>query len=185
MGQGAGPCSRWSCTFSMPVARRRVPVSSHDPRTTKRHSAPKPRARVARPVAARGTLRCGRLPQIRMTKRTLLTALIAVGLFLTGLGVAVVPASADQRTLLVTLLGGDQITVTVNVPAGTPVDRVKIPGVTKPIVSIQDVTAAPQPQPTAPPETATEAPAPTQPAAPPSSTGAPQVDAQQQTQQTT
>jgi hypothetical protein len=82
-----------------------------------------------------------------MHKRKLLIGLATAGLFLAGFGAATMPASAEQRTLLVTLLGGAQITVTVDVPPGTPVDQIKIPGVTTPIVAVQDVTPQQQPAP--------------------------------------
>jgi membrane-bound lytic murein transglycosylase B len=91
-----------------------------------------------------------------MYRRKLLIGLATAGLFLTAFGSAAGPASADQRTLLVTLLGGAQITVTVDVPAGTPVDQIKIPGVTTPIVSVQDITPQ-QPAPAQPPQPQPEA----------------------------
>jgi hypothetical protein len=82
-----------------------------------------------------------------MHKRKLLIGLATAGLLLAGFGAATMPASAEQRTLLVTLLGGAQVTVTVDVPPGTPVDQIKIPGVTAPIVGVQDITPQqPQPQ---------------------------------------
>jgi Transglycosylase SLT domain/Peptidase family M23 len=84
-----------------------------------------------------------------MHKRKLLIGLATAGLFLAGFGAATMPASADQRTLLVTLLGGSQVTVTIDVPPGTPVDQIKIPGITTPIVAVQDVTPQ-QPQQPAP-----------------------------------
>src|SRR5262245_44521473 len=86
---------------------------------------------------------------VRMHKRKLLIGLATAGLFLAGFSAATMPASAEQRTLLVTLLGGSQITVTVDVPPGTPVDQIKIPGVTTPIVAVQDITPQ-QPQQPAP-----------------------------------
>jgi soluble lytic murein transglycosylase-like protein len=54
-----------------------------------------------------------------------------------GVGAVVMPASADQRTLVVTLATGQKVTV--------PVDQIKIPGVSGGIVSVQDVTAPSQP----------------------------------------
>jgi hypothetical protein len=75
-----------------------------------------------------------------MHKRKLLIGLATAGLLLAGFGAATMPASAEQRTLLVTLLGGAQVTVTVDVPPGTPTDQITIPGVTTPIVSVQDIT---------------------------------------------
>jgi outer membrane biosynthesis protein TonB len=91
-----------------------------------------------------------------MYRRKLLIGLATAGIFLTAFGSAAGPASADQRTLLVTLLGGAQITVTVDVPAGTPIDQIQIPGVTTPIVSVQDITPQ-QPTPAQPPQPQPEA----------------------------
>jgi len=93
-----------------------------------------------------------------MHKRKLLIGLAVAGLFLAGFGAATMPASAEQRTLLVTLVGGAQVTVTVDVPPGTPVDQIHIPGITAPILSVQDITPAPQPQQT----TTSQSPAPVQ-----------------------
>ncbi len=93
-----------------------------------------------------------------MHKRKLLIGLATAGLLLAGFGAATMPASAEQRTLLVTLLGGQQVTVTVDVPPGTPVDQIKIPGITTPITSVQDITPPAQQQ---PPQQTT--PSPTQP----------------------
>ncbi|MEA2358574.1 MAG: hypothetical protein QOI62_1834 [Solirubrobacteraceae bacterium] len=81
-----------------------------------------------------------------MHKRKLLIGLTTAGLLLAGFGGATMSASAEQRTLLVTLVGGAQVTVTVDVPPGTPVDQIQIPGITSPIASVQDVTP-PQSQP--------------------------------------
>jgi murein DD-endopeptidase MepM/ murein hydrolase activator NlpD len=75
-----------------------------------------------------------------MHKRKLLIGLATAGLLLAGFGAATMPASAEQRTLLVTLLGGAQVTVTVDVPPGTPTDQITIPGVTTPIIGVQDIT---------------------------------------------
>jgi murein DD-endopeptidase MepM/ murein hydrolase activator NlpD len=99
-----------------------------------------------------------------MNKRKLLIVLATAGVALAALGPATKNASAEQRTLLVTLLGGAQMTVTVDVPPGTPVDQIKIPGVTTPIVSVQDIT----PNPASPPpaqEPPAQDPAPTAPPA--------------------
>ena len=87
-----------------------------------------------------------------MHKRKLLIGLATAGLLLAGFGAATMPASAEQRTLLVTLLGGAQVTVTVDVAPGTPTDQIQIPGVSAPIVSVQDVTPArPRPRRSPPP----------------------------------
>jgi murein DD-endopeptidase MepM/ murein hydrolase activator NlpD len=89
-----------------------------------------------------------------MHKRKLLIGLATAGLLLAGFGAATMPASAEQRTLLVTLVGGAQVTVTVDVPPGTPTDQIPIPGVSAPILSVQDITPAqpaPAPSQTQPP----------------------------------
>src|SRR4051794_24528849 len=78
-----------------------------------------------------------------MNKRKLLIALLVAGLFSAGLGMGVFPASADQRTFVVTLVTGQQVTVTMDVPAGTPLDQIHPPGITTPIASIVEVTAPP------------------------------------------
>src|SRR3954451_18757027 len=82
---------------------------------------------------------------MRSTKRRLLTGALAVAAVSVGVGSVVMPASADQRTLIVTLATGQKITVTVDVPPGTPVDQIQIPGVSGPVVSVQDITAPSQP----------------------------------------
>ena len=74
-----------------------------------------------------------------MHKRKLLIGLATAGAFSAGFGATVFPASAQPRTLQVTLLGGATIQVTVDVPPGTPLDQIAIPGVTLPIVSITEV----------------------------------------------
>jgi transglycosylase-like protein with SLT domain/peptidase M23-like protein len=99
-----------------------------------------------------------------MNKRKLLIVLAMAGVLLAALGPATKTASAEQRTLLVTLLGGAQMTVTVDVPPGTPVDQIKIPGVTTPIVSVQDITPQ-QPAPAPPAQQPAQDPAPASPPA--------------------
>src|SRR3954463_15802882 len=83
---------------------------------------------------------------MRITTRKLIIGLIGCAVFAAGIGASVLPASAEQRTLLVTLVTGQTLTVTVDVPPGTPIDQIKIPGITTPIASISEV-----PQPPAPP----------------------------------
>jgi murein DD-endopeptidase MepM/ murein hydrolase activator NlpD len=82
-----------------------------------------------------------------MNKRKLLIGLTTAGLFSAGFGAAVLPAGAQQRTLTVTLLDGQVITVTVDVPPGTPLDQIQVPGITTPIVSITDGVTPPPPAP--------------------------------------
>ncbi|MFL5845401.1 MAG: lytic murein transglycosylase [Solirubrobacteraceae bacterium] len=100
-----------------------------------------------------------------MNKHKLLIGLLVAGLFTAGLGAGVFPASADQHTYKVTFVGGTSTIVTLDVPAGTPVDQVTIPGVALPVLSIEDITPAsstPAPAPT----TATTPPATDEPATP-------------------
>src|SRR3712207_5791723 len=78
-----------------------------------------------------------------MTNGKTLAGLAAAGVFLAGFGGTVLPASADQRVLRVTLQGGEVVTVTVDVPPGTPLDQVQLPGVTGTVVTIEDITPPP------------------------------------------
>src|SRR3954471_22596113 len=96
----------------------------------------------------------------RMTKRKLAIALLATALAGAGVGASVMPASADQRTLVVTLATGQTVTVTVDVPPGTPVDQIHIPGISTPIVGVSEVS-----QPSPPPPADQPAPAPAPPSA--------------------
>ncbi len=73
-----------------------------------------------------------------MDKRKLLIGLTSAGALSVGFGAAVLPASAELHKLTVTLLGGETVNVTVDVPAGTPVNQIAIPGITTPILSIVD-----------------------------------------------
>src|SRR4051794_13380403 len=92
----------------------------------------------------------------RMRNRKLAMGVIATAVFGAGVAISVLPASApaDPRTLVVTLATGQTLTVTVDVPPGTPLDQIKIPGISTPIVGISDVSpppsSAPADQPTVP-----------------------------------
>src|SRR3954466_8344960 len=52
-----------------------------------------------------------------MRRRKLLIGLMSAGAFTAGFGAAVFPASAQLRTITVTLLGGETVTVQVDEPA--------------------------------------------------------------------
>src|SRR3954447_18851332 len=78
-----------------------------------------------------------------MHKRKLLIGLLVAGLFTAGLGAGLVPAAADQRKFQITFAGGTTTVVTLDIPAGTPLDQVTVPGVSLPIVSIQEITPPP------------------------------------------
>ena len=74
-----------------------------------------------------------------MNRRTkLITGLATAGVVSAGFGAAAMPAGADMRVLTVTLLGGAKITVTVDVPPGTPLSQIHIPGVDLPVVAVTD-----------------------------------------------
>ena len=75
-----------------------------------------------------------------MKRRKPYTALALTGAVATIVAFSAAPASAAQRTFVVTLLGGAQVTVTVDVPPGTPVDQITFPGIDLPVVSVQEVT---------------------------------------------
>jgi hypothetical protein len=70
-----------------------------------------------------------------MKRRKGIIALIAAT---AGLGVAAIPASAELHSLTVVLITGERIQVTVDVPPGTPVNQVKIPGITGTIRDVID-----------------------------------------------
>ena len=86
-----------------------------------------------------------------MTGRKLLIALAAAALYAV---VLVASASAEMHRVQVTLVTGQVITVTVDVPPGTPVQQVQIPGLPAPVQDIVDLgpvaTPTPVPVPTVP-----------------------------------
>jgi transglycosylase-like protein with SLT domain len=99
------------------------------------------------------------------------TALALTGAVASTVAFTAAPAYAVPRTFVVTLLGGSQVTVTVDVPAETPPSAISFPGVDLPVVSVQEVTPTPVPSPT---PTVTAPPLPTlTPTTPPSSTATP------------
>src|SRR3954466_2255224 len=85
-----------------------------------------------------------------MQNRPIAIALAASALYS---GVLVATAKADMHYVRVTLITGQQLTVTVDVPDGTPVDQVQIPGLPAPVPSSVDLGSAegtPTPTATAP-----------------------------------
>src|SRR5688572_4877256 len=69
-------------------------------------------------------------------------------------GVFVTAAHAEMHYVRVTLVTGQQLTITVDVPPGTPVDQLQIPGLPAPIASIVDLGSVES----TPAPTATQAP---------------------------
>ena len=83
-----------------------------------------------------------------MKKRKLFGSLLVAGVLAVGLGGSILPAGAQPRTFLVTLVTGQTIPVQLAVPPGTPVGDVQIPGISVGVVSIEEVGAqAPAPTP--------------------------------------
>src|SRR4051812_45666936 len=111
-----------------------------------------------------------------MTSRRPVAIALATSAFYAG--IFVTNAKAEMHYVRVTLVTGQQLTITVDIPPGTPVDQLQIPGLPAPVASIVDLgstdstptpTAAPtvavtvQPTPTATPSpkpTATATPKP-------------------------
>src|SRR3954466_15068331 len=122
-------------------------------------SRPEPRARVP-PGAERG-LRCACAGVGSPMKRKLVIGLVAAGLFLTGFGGAVLPASADPHQFVLKLANGASVRWTGE-PGSAP-STITVAGIAIPVVSVQDLGAAVQ---QVTPTVATPPPAPA-PAAPP------------------
>jgi murein DD-endopeptidase MepM/ murein hydrolase activator NlpD len=99
-----------------------------------------------------------------MTGRKLLIALLAAALYAV---VLVASASAELRQVRVTLVNGQTLTLTVDVPPGTSVQDLQIPGLPAPVQEIVDLgpvatpTATPTPTVTATPEPPASTPTPT------------------------
>src|SRR6476619_460570 len=73
-------------------------------------------------------------------RRKLTFAALTIALFLAGFAVASFPALAELRTITVTLVGGQQIVTTVDVPPGPPTSPLKLPEIPAPIAGIHDGT---------------------------------------------
>ncbi|HEX4109199.1 MAG TPA: lytic murein transglycosylase, partial [Solirubrobacteraceae bacterium] len=72
-----------------------------------------------------------------MVGRRVLMGLATLGLAGTmGGTLLAASASAELDTLTVTLLGGAQVSVTVDVPPGTPVDQIKLPSLPLPVIAV-------------------------------------------------
>jgi murein DD-endopeptidase MepM/ murein hydrolase activator NlpD len=87
-----------------------------------------------------------------MRRRKLLIGLMSAGAFTAGFGAAVFPASAQLRTITVTLLGGQTVTVQVDAPADAPTDSAALPGASTPVGADATDTAT-DAAPSAPPVT--------------------------------
>src|SRR3954452_12336378 len=95
-----------------------------------------------------------------MTSRRPFAIALAASAFYAG--IFVTDAKAEMHYVRVTLVTGQQLTITVDIPPGTPVDQLQIPGLPAPIASIVDLGSTDStPTPTAAPTVAATA-APTQ-----------------------
>jgi murein DD-endopeptidase MepM/ murein hydrolase activator NlpD len=88
--------------------------------------------------------------------------IIAVIVASVGLGIAALPAQAELHSVTVVLVSGQRITKTVDVPPGTPVSSIQIPGITGAIAQVIDNGVIATPTPSAAPAV----PVPTVPAVP-------------------
>src|SRR3954447_19459117 len=87
------------------------------------------------------------MPSRRPVAIALATSAFYAGVFVTN-------AHAEMHYVRVTLVTGQQITITVDIPPGTPVGQLQIPGLPAPVSSIIDlgsVESTPSPTATAPP----------------------------------
>ncbi len=73
-------------------------------------------------------------------RRKILLPALTLALFVAGFSVATWPAVAELHTVTVTLVGGQEIVTTVDVPPGTPASQIKLPEITAPIAGIHDGT---------------------------------------------
>src|SRR3954447_19438305 len=73
-------------------------------------------------------------------RRKLTFAALTIALFLAGFAVATWPAVAELRTITITLVGGQQIVTTVDVPPGTRANQIKLPEINAPSAGINDGT---------------------------------------------
>src|SRR3954470_14976681 len=71
-------------------------------------------------------------------RRKLPFAALTFALFLAGFGVASFPAIAELRTITITLVGGQEVVTTVDVPPGTRPDQIRLPEISAPIKSIEE-----------------------------------------------
>ncbi|MGB2710997.1 MAG: lytic murein transglycosylase, partial [Conexibacter sp.] len=94
-----------------------------------------------------------------MTTTKLRIASLVAGIALVLVALLPVSAIADKRRLVVTLLGGKQVTLTVDAPAGTPVGSIPLPDLGLPVVGVSEALSAATPATTTtPPATATAPP---------------------------
>ena len=71
-------------------------------------------------------------------KRKILFGALTVTLFVAGFSLASFPALAELRTITITLVGGQEVVTTVDVPPGTPPEAIQLPALSAPIQKVED-----------------------------------------------
>ncbi|HZN12358.1 MAG TPA: lytic murein transglycosylase, partial [Blastocatellia bacterium] len=70
--------------------------------------------------------------------RKILFGVMTVTLFVAGFSLAAFPALAELRTITITLVGGQEVVTTVDVPPGTPPEAIQLPELSAPIQKVED-----------------------------------------------
>jgi hypothetical protein len=70
--------------------------------------------------------------------RKILFGVLTVMLFVAGFTLASFPAFAELRTITITLVGGQEVVTTVDVPPGTPPEAIQLPALSAPIEKVED-----------------------------------------------
>ena len=70
--------------------------------------------------------------------RKILFGVLTVTLFVAGFSLASFPALAELRTITITLVGGQEVVTTVDVPPGTPPEAIQLPALSAPIQKVED-----------------------------------------------
>jgi Transglycosylase SLT domain len=96
--------------------------------------------------------------QSRMRTKSFRIAALIFGIALLLLMGLAGPATAEPRRLLVTLVGGKQVTLTVDAAPGTPVSSIPLPDLGGPVVSVAEIGSPPPPPPPPPAPTTTALP---------------------------
>jgi hypothetical protein len=88
-----------------------------------------------------------------MRIKSLRIASLIVGLAVVLVTVLSGPATAEPRRLVVTLLGGKQVTLTVDAAPGTPISSIPLPDLGMPVVRVSEIASAAPPVTTVAPTT--------------------------------
>jgi hypothetical protein len=85
-----------------------------------------------------------------MRKRAVYLSLCAALVAVAALTAFTLPASAEKRTIYVKLITGQVVPITVDVPAGTPLDQIELPGTPVPPGTPSEPKPDPKPEPADP-----------------------------------